>query len=633
MMAQRLRKSCIPVSMLLAMLLVFAVACGSATETVDPTQSAAAPQTAQQQPAAQPAQDAQPEQESSAPEQPGQAMPPKAADPTATRPPAILPTPVPGVYQAEVPEWVSIGAGHHHNGVIRFVHRANPGFLDLHYGASSTTVLLPSGPRFNQLLQYDPTNPTELIGDLADTWEVAEDGLTLTFHLAEANWQDGVPVTADDVVFSLDRMAQKGVTRGRVTAIRDFYEPGTAKALDDRTVDMPLLFPSATALGWLGVDYYKIYARHVVESKTQDELNCCFENNVGSGPWMFKEWKKGDSWEMERFDGYFKNPIPFYDGFKVFVIEDAARRLASMKTGQVDAWLVMGGTTLTDMLQVQKETGGKMRAARSGPGTIRPFIVHWNKPPLDDPRVRKAIYLALERSEFAEVAGGGEGVLGNFFPPGYASTEEELVQLPGFRYQNGEKHPDDLAEAKRLLTEAGFPEGFKINANIDQAKNSRTEGELIAAQLKEALNIDVELQVFDRATFYAKMRDGTHNISVGGAALYFLDPSAIVVQFLAKDSLRNPHNWEHPRITELMALEARELDPEARRGHYRAMDEILSQGEGPFVPLYWEGRAGAVDYRIQNFRPPYHPHTIWRWDQIWWDENAEIPGPNAPPIE
>ena len=120
---------------------------------------------------------------------------------------------------------------------------------------------------------------------------------------------------------------------------------------------------------------------------------------------MFKEWKKGDSWEMERFDGYFKNPIPFYDGFKVFVIEDAARCLASMKTGQVHAWLVMGGTTLTDMLQVQKETDGKMRAARSGPGTIRCFyFFHWNKPPLDDPRVRKAIDLALERTEFAEVS-------------------------------------------------------------------------------------------------------------------------------------------------------------------------------------------------------------------------------------
>ena len=147
----------------------------------------------------------------------------------------------------------------------------------------------------------------------------------MTFHLADAKWQDGEQVTADDVVFSFDRMAQEGVTRGRVTAIRDFYKRGTARAVDDRTVEMPLKFPSATALGWLAVDYYKIYARHVVENTSQDDLNCCFENNVGSGPWKFKEWTKGDSWEMERFDGYFKNPIPFYDGFKVFVVEDAAR--------------------------------------------------------------------------------------------------------------------------------------------------------------------------------------------------------------------------------------------------------------------------------------------------------------------
>ena len=405
----------------------------------------------------------------------------------------VIATPVPGVYEAEIPEWVSLGAAKHYNGTIRFVHRANPGFLDLHYGASSTTVLLPSGPRFNQLLQYDPTSPKEIIGDLAQSWEVSEDGLTLTFHIAEANWQDGVPVTADDIVFSLDRMAQEGVTRGRVTAIRDFYERGTATVVDSRTVNMPLKFPSATALGWLAVDYYKMYPRHVVQNKTQDELNCCFENNVGSGPWRFKEWKKGDSWEYERNDDYFKSPIPFYDNQKVFVIRDAARRLASMRTGQVDAWLVMGGTTLADMIQVQKETVGRMRAAKSGAGTVRGLFFHWDKPPLDNPQVRKAIFLALDRDEIAEVAADGEGITGSWFPPGYAQTEEELGQVPGFRYQTGAKHPDDLAEARRLLTEAGFPDGFKLTFNVDQAKQTRTEAELVAAQLKDKLNIEVEL--------------------------------------------------------------------------------------------------------------------------------------------
>jgi peptide/nickel transport system substrate-binding protein len=613
--------------------LVFAVACGSAAQTEDPAPPAAAEPAAPA--AATAAESSAPA--AAAPAAPAAATaaepaaPAAAADPTAT--PVVAATPVPGVYEAEVPEWVSIGAGKHYNGTIRFVHRANPGFLDLHYGASSTTVLLPSGPRFNQLLQYDPTNPSQIMGDLAESWEVSDDGLTLTFNIHEANWQDGVPVTADDIVFSLDRMSQEGVTRGRVTAIRDFYEHGSARAVDDRTVEMPLKFASSTALGWLAVDYYKIYARHVVESKTQDELNCCFENNVGSGPWVFKDWKKGDSWEYERNNDYFMDPIPFYDGFKVFVIEDAARRLASMKTGQVEAWLVMGGTTLKDMLQIQKETDGRMRAVASGAGSVRGFWLHLNRPPLDDPRVRKAIYLALDRNEIAEIAAEGEGILGNFFPPGYAETDEEVLALPGLRYEaDGSKYAGDLAEAKQLLTAAGYPEGFKLTFNVDQAKQGRTEAELIAAQLKDKLNIDVELQSQDRATFYANLRDASHNMSIIGTGLYFLEPQTVLVQWYAKDTLRNPHNWENPRMNELMQVEARELDPEVRRGYYKEMAEILNEGDGHYIVLYWQGRAGAIDYRIQNFRPPYHPHTIWRWDQIWWDESATQAGGDAPPL-
>ena len=114
---------------------------------------------------------------------------------------------------------------------------------------------------------------------------------------------------------------------------------------------------------------------------------------------------------------------------------------------------------------------------------------------------------------------------------------------------------------------------------------------------------------------------------------YFLEPQTVLVQWFAKDTLRNPHNWDDPRMNELMALEARELNQEVRRGYYREMAEILNQGDSHYIVLGWRGRAGAVDYRIQNFRPPYHPHTIARLDQIWWDPNAKIPGPNAPPIE
>ena len=95
----------------------------------------------------------------------------------------VFATPVAGVHQTEIADWVSIGADHHYNGDFVFVHRANPGFLDVHYGASSTTTLLPSGPRFNQLLMYNPREPKEIIGDLAQSWEVKDGGKNLLFRL------------------------------------------------------------------------------------------------------------------------------------------------------------------------------------------------------------------------------------------------------------------------------------------------------------------------------------------------------------------------------------------------------------------------------------------------------------------
>ena len=243
--------------------------------------------------------------------------------------------------------------------------------------------------------------------------------------------------------------------------------------------------------------------------------------------------------------------------------------------------------------------------------------------------MRKAIFLALDREEIAEIAQEGNAIRGSFFPPGYAMTEEELMQMPGWRQPKDQ----DVAEAKRLLAEAGYPDGFKLTFNVDQSRISRTNSELVAAQLKDKLNIEINLQVQDRATFYANLRDGTHNLSTIGTGLYFNEPETVIAQWFLKDTLRNPYNWEHPRINELIDLQARELDPEKRQGYYQEMNEILHQGESHYIPLYWTARYGSYDYRLQNFQLPYHPHTTWKWEHVWLDPDVELLGPDAPPIE
>ena len=201
--------------------------------------------------------------------------------------------------------------------------------------------------------------------------------------------------------------------------------------------------------------------------------------------------------------------------------------------------------------------------------------------------------------------------------------------MPGFRLDK----TADLVEAKSLMAEAGFPDGFEVVFNVDQSKQSRTEAELMAAQLKDRLGIDVVIEVADRAKFYQGLRDGNANMSTIGTGLYFLEPQTVLVQWFVKDTLRNPHNWEDKRFNELMALETRETNQKVRREYFVEMAKILNKGDSHYVVWGWTGRAGAVDYRIQNFNPPWHPHTIWRWDKIWWDPDAKIPPADAPPID
>jgi peptide/nickel transport system substrate-binding protein len=336
---------------------------------------------------------------------------------------------------------------------------------------------------------------------------------------------------------------------------------------------------------------------------------------------MIKEWKRGDSYEYERNPNYFKKGRPFFDGRKVFPIQDYSRLLATLKTQQVMATAYMPSSFQpVDMLLVQEETKGRMRAMQAPNTSLYGFWFHWNKPPLDNPQVRRAIYLAVDRQEILKIALSGYGQVAGFFPPGYVETDEALRQLPGYR----QPKEQDLAEAKKLLADAGYGSGMKLTFNIDQSKISRNHAEVLAAQLKK-LGIELTLQPADRATFYTRLRDATTNLSTIGSGFYFNEPEAILDQWYALDTQRNPHDWKDPRLTELMDLQGKEVNPAARRAMFQEMAKILQNGEGHYVPVFWANAGGSFDYRLQNFQPPYHPHTIWKWEHVWFDPDAPLP--------
>jgi peptide/nickel transport system substrate-binding protein len=184
---------------------------------------------------------------------------------------------------------------------------------------------------YNQVVEFNPIKPHEIIGDLAKSWEVTDGGMTYTFRLHDhVTWWDGKPLTADDVVFSLNRMIEVGKPRPRVGLLR----PSTklVEMVDRYTVRVALNYPSPSFLQFLAVDYMKIVPRHVVEAGV--DINV-WENIVGSGPFKIKGTRRGDSITYEKNPDYFKKGRPYLDTLTIIAITDAGTAAAAFKAGKI----------------------------------------------------------------------------------------------------------------------------------------------------------------------------------------------------------------------------------------------------------------------------------------------------------
>ena len=591
--------------------LVFLLACGSSdTSTVPaPTNTAAAQAPAPAGTAA--AQAPAPTSTAAA----------QAPAPTATRPP-LAPVPTATVAPTmERPAWMD--QAKHHSGILPMLTFSDIGFCDVHYGGSSGSTLRPCGPRFNQLVEINPVVLGQVQGDLAESWEVSDDSATYTFRLHDAKWSDGEPVTAADVAFTLDRIVEPDAIRARTASLRRYYEPGTAEEVDPRTIKIPLKAPAVTFLINMASEYMKIYPKHVAEGQAQDDLNCCPSNLIGSGPWVFKNWDRGSSYEYEKNPNYFKEGLPYFDGFKAFVVTDRARSITALQVGQ--AWTTYGVDAIlepADVEALRNDTDGVIQGWNA-PGGMGSLTIS-NQPPFDDLRIRKAMTLVLDRDQINQNAHKGFALPGTIFPLDQdvsAENFEELALTEGYRLPKDE----DLAEARRLMAEAGFPDGFESEIQNHTLVQSVPTVEVLTEQYRNTIGIDFTIRTTDLPTFYAQLRDGSYPVSYTTTGFPAWDPSSVLDQFFARPALRNPDGWSDPRIDELAALQDLAFDPEERRAIFKEIVDILRKGESHHVPVVWFQVPAAYDYRIRNFVQPQSAVELTKFEHIWWDPDAPKP--------
>ena len=504
-----------------------------------------------------------------------------------------------------------------------------------------------------KLIEFNPETDDhwDIRGDLAASWEVAGDGVTYTFNLDErATWHDGLPVTAEDVVYSLDTMQDPDTERPRpvFTQLDSFYKQGNSRALDQNTVQVTIENPSGEFLPTLALAYFNIIAKHWDES---DIDKTKWSNSMGAGPFLPGEIENDVSMELIKNPDYWKEGLPYVDRIQHFIITESGPTIAAFRTGRVltQSWLVTPVSN-KEAVKLGEEEPDKLDVLWSGSFGPAGILMPIN-PPFNDLRIRQAFNLVFDRHEFVEVFGAGPGtdLAAPYFGVDnwYGYTAEEVANSPGYRQLNGEKHPDDLAEAKRLIAEweADHPNGFEATDTTDPWIYTPGEGhkftmmtrisgdkvswaELQLEQLRRFLDIDGTLTPIDSAAGISRYNAETGYSGAGDFLIAAQDlgqlmmPSTQISLFEGAETCCKWLSELAPQwFRDAVVEQATEQDPEKRVEIVRNMQKyLIEEDPGPLLTLWHSVRPYIVNKKLQNFHMAPTVFSQLKWEHVWIEE-------------
>ena len=564
----------------LALLLIVALACGEdATSTPRPTSTPA--------PAAPTA--------TSAP-----------AAPTATLAPILAPTPTPlpaatalGPATPTAPP-VKSGLEPIYGGIIPMSQIADCGTFDPHRGR--TSIDLQCGTQmYSNLLEYDPLRPGVVRCDVCTDFTVSPDGKSFTFNLIKGiKFHDGVELTAEDVAFSFERMSDPVAPRPTTGTIKQYFD--RVEVVDKYTVIVHNKAAAPVFVRMIGTDFFKVMPKHWIEAGNDPHQH---GNILGSGPFLPVDYKEAVSHEAKKNPNYFREGKPYIDGIEGFVLSDPGTEVAAYRTEKVmmAAHTQQGIESLTRLARDNDFLKKVDIWWQPGINGIH-LIVNTQKPPFDNPKVREAMNLALYRQPILEQIGGGRFTIGKPMGPSnpYALPDEEILQRPGYRDLNGEKHPDDIARARQLWAEAGFSASNKMVAviNSPDSKPHPDAAQVYKAQLEDALvNIDLTFQNMDLGAWAAYMKEGPYDMSASGKGGAIADPDSR----FALIYLTGPRNWARQEISgvkELFDRQSKEFDAEKRRDINYEMQRLVLDNQPGTMEIAWETQGIFVHKRIMT---------------------------------
>jgi ABC-type transport system substrate-binding protein len=413
-----------------------------------------------------------------------------------------------------------------------------------------------------------------LRGELAESW-AAEGSAAWVFKLRDAVFQNGEKVTSADVKWTLEQVAGEKSTaylRAQMQNIDKIETP------DDKTVRLVLREPAAT-LPLSFANFHMPIISRVSDPKTP----------VGAGPFVIKAQERGVSVDLEAFPKYYKPGLPKLKAVRAIAYADENLRVAALQAGDID---LIEYVPWQSMETISKDPKLALDAVD---GPYMYLIFNATKPPLNDARVRKAVAHAIKREEIVKASFFGRGSPLAHLPLPKAS------EYFNAEYENAWNY--DPALAKKLLAEAGHPDGFACSLLSTAQYGMHKDTAEVVQQNLAAVGIKVELNLPDWATRVAVGNKGQYDMAVMGDAADSNDPDGIAKAIDGSLSPSYSRSWgmKTEKLTELLKAGRAEFDTAKRKAIYKQLEALAIQ-EAPMVGLAWRSQGYAMQKRVSGFK-------------------------------
>ncbi len=518
-----------------------------------------------------------------------------------------------GAVVAATPAAVDAAETARRGGVLLAVIGADPPTLDPHQESTFANIQMVA-PLYSTLVQIDPHDYPKIIGDVATEWKISPDGLTYTFKIRQGiKFHDGSMLTSADVKATYDKIVSppegvRSIRRNAYTAISSIQAP------DPSTVVFKLKFPSASLLINLASPWNVIFPKKYLDK----DPNYFRTNVVGSGPFKFKSYVRGATFEGERNPDYFVKDRPYLDGYKFFISPETSVRAAAIRSGR--AHIEFRDMPLSEVEAIKKQLGDKVAVQETSATGWWGISVNNTTKPFNDIRVRKAATLGLDRYTAGRVLYPLTGLkfAGGLMRPGseWAMPESELEKFPGF-WKDMDK---SRAEARKLLAEAGYPNGLKVVLKNRNVKLPYQDFAVFIIQEWKKIGIEAENRPLETASWFADGRDtGNFEAIISPGVEFMDDPDQFLRRYLPGD----PQSWgrfKDPRLDDLFSRQARSLDPAERKKLIFETEKIVLDN-AYYLPGLWWTRRVVHWAKVKNYVAPPNHYSNQKLQDVWLSED------------